>query len=164
MFFHFRHGNKNDSPGPGPGQYNVTGLSAKGRIDDHMYSSFAVINVFLKEFYLIQFCCHFLMHGNIKCLCVASKGKVVLQYICYGGIRGRMRYSSYSFLFWTLEGGEWSSSFPSHTFPSGKGPSITHVTGGWVGLRANLDADVRGKILCLSWGLNPSRPVTQYTD
>jgi hypothetical protein len=27
-----------------------------------------------------------------------------------------------------------------------------------------LDADVRGKILCLSWGLNPSRPVTQYTD
>jgi hypothetical protein len=28
--FYFRHGNKNDSPGPGPGQYNVTGLSAKG--------------------------------------------------------------------------------------------------------------------------------------
>nr|AGM32679.1 uncharacterized protein [Coptotermes formosanus] len=26
-----RHGNKNDSPGPGPGQYNVTGLSAKGK-------------------------------------------------------------------------------------------------------------------------------------
>ncbi|KDR23803.1 outer dense fiber protein 3-like isoform X1 [Zootermopsis nevadensis] len=29
--FGSRHGNKNDSPGPGPGQYNVTGLSAKGK-------------------------------------------------------------------------------------------------------------------------------------
>lgn len=26
----FRHLAKNDSPGPGPGQYNVSGLSAKG--------------------------------------------------------------------------------------------------------------------------------------
>ncbi|XP_068083198.1 ciliary microtubule associated protein 1A isoform X1 [Anabrus simplex] len=29
--FGSRHGAKNDSPGPGPGQYNVTGLSAKGK-------------------------------------------------------------------------------------------------------------------------------------
>uniref|UniRef100_A0A8D8QXR4 Outer dense fiber protein 3 n=1 Tax=Cacopsylla melanoneura TaxID=428564 RepID=A0A8D8QXR4_9HEMI len=29
--FGSRHGGKNDSIGPGPGQYNVTGLSAKGK-------------------------------------------------------------------------------------------------------------------------------------
>lgn len=28
--FIFRHNEKNDSAGPGPGQYNITGLSAKG--------------------------------------------------------------------------------------------------------------------------------------
>jgi hypothetical protein len=26
----FRHNEKNDSAGPGPGQYNITGLSSKG--------------------------------------------------------------------------------------------------------------------------------------
>lgn len=30
LIIFFRHGGKNDSIGPGPGQYNVTGLSAKG--------------------------------------------------------------------------------------------------------------------------------------
>ena len=30
--FGSRHGSKNDSPGPGPGQYNVTGLSSKGSL------------------------------------------------------------------------------------------------------------------------------------
>lgn len=33
VFLHiFRHATKNDSPGPGPGQYNIFGLSAKGKI------------------------------------------------------------------------------------------------------------------------------------
>jgi len=27
----FRHATKNNSAGPGPGQYNVSGLSAKGK-------------------------------------------------------------------------------------------------------------------------------------
>jgi hypothetical protein len=67
---HFRHGNKSDSPGPGPGHYNVTGLSAKGKTDDHMYSSFSVINVFLEKLYLILFCCHFSVQEDMKFLCV----------------------------------------------------------------------------------------------
>lgn len=32
MFVFSRHNEKNDSAGPGPGQYNITGLSAKGLI------------------------------------------------------------------------------------------------------------------------------------
>lgn len=30
-YCNYRHGGKNDSVGPGPGQYNITGLSAKGK-------------------------------------------------------------------------------------------------------------------------------------
>jgi hypothetical protein len=37
----------------------------------------------------------------------------------------------------------------------------THYTGGWIGLRAGLDTDVRGKILCPCRGSNPDRPVAQ---
>jgi hypothetical protein len=45
----------------------------------------------------------------------------------------------------------------------------THCTGGWVGPRAGLDTDVRGKILCPRRGSKPDRPVVQpvvrhYTD
>ncbi len=32
-FFLLRRGGKCESVGPGPGQYNVTGLSAKGKYD-----------------------------------------------------------------------------------------------------------------------------------
>jgi hypothetical protein len=40
----------------------------------------------------------------------------------------------------------------------------TRCTGGWVGLRAGLDTEVRQKILCLCLcrGSNPGRPV--YSD
>jgi hypothetical protein len=57
------------------------------------------------------------------------------------------RYRSYSFLTTTLYGVEWSASRPSRALAPGKGPSGTHWTGGWVGLRAGLDTEVRGKIL-----------------
>jgi hypothetical protein len=47
----------------------------------------------------------------------------------------------------------------------------THCTGGWVGPRAGLDTEARGKILCPCRGSNPVRPVVQpvvryyeYTD
>jgi hypothetical protein len=39
----------------------------------------------------------------------------------------------------------------------------THCTGGWVGPRAGLDAEARGKILCLCRGTNPGRPVRSQT-
>jgi hypothetical protein len=38
----------------------------------------------------------------------------------------------------------------------------THCTGGWVGLRAGLDTEARGKILCLCRGSNLERPVVQF--
>jgi hypothetical protein len=40
----------------------------------------------------------------------------------------------------------------------------THCTGGWVGLRAGLDTEARGKIRCLWRGLNPGRPDDQQTN
>jgi hypothetical protein len=52
--------------------------------------------------------------------------------------------------------------------PGERTPS-THCTGGWVGPRAGLDIEARGKILCPRRGSNPDRPVVQpvvrhYTD
>jgi hypothetical protein len=70
---------------------------------------------------------------------------------------GDRNYNSYSFLTSALEGGEWSASRPGERAPS------THCTGGWVGPRAGLDAEVRGKILCLRRGSNPGRPVSSQT-
>jgi hypothetical protein len=37
----------------------------------------------------------------------------------------------------------------------------THFTGDWVGPRAGLDTEVRGKILCLYRGSNTDHPVVQ---
>jgi hypothetical protein len=39
----------------------------------------------------------------------------------------------------------------------------THCTGGWVGPRAGLDAEARGKILCHCRGSNPGRAVRSQT-
>jgi hypothetical protein len=47
---------------------------------------------------------------------------------------------------------------PATLYPRGKDPG-THWIGGWVGLRAVLDAEARGKILCLYRGSIPGRPV-----
>jgi hypothetical protein len=74
---------------------------------------------------------------------------------------GERRYSSYSFTTSALDGGEWSASRPGRALPPGKGPPGTHCTGGWVGPRAGLDTEARGKIRCLCRGSNPDRPVVQ---
>jgi hypothetical protein len=76
---------------------------------------------------------------------------------------GDRRYSSYSFLTSTLEGGEWSASRSGRFTPGERAPG-THCTGGWVGPRAGLDAEVRGKILCLCRGSNPGRPVISQME
>jgi hypothetical protein len=39
----------------------------------------------------------------------------------------------------------------------------THWIGGWVGPRAGLEAEARGKILCPCRGSNPDRPVRSQT-
>jgi hypothetical protein len=64
---------------------------------------------------------------------------------------------------------EWSASRPSRAFTPGKRTPGTHCTGGWVGPRAGLDTEVRGKILCPRRGSKSDRPVVQpvvrhYTD
>jgi hypothetical protein len=79
----------------------------------------------------------------------------------HGGTLGERRYSSYSFSTLALDGGEWSASRPGRAFTPGERTPSTHCTGGWVGLRAGLDTEVRGKILCPRRGSNPDRPVVQ---
>jgi hypothetical protein len=58
-----------------------------------------------------------------------------------------------------LDGGEWSAS-PASLYPRRKDPG-THSTGGWVGPRAGLDTEGRGKILCPCRESNPDRLVVQ---
>jgi hypothetical protein len=85
------------------------------------------------------------------------------------GAWGERMYSSYSFSTSALDGGEWSASRPGRAFTPGERTPGTHCTGGWVGPRAGLDTEDRGKILCPRRGSNPDRPVVQpvvrhYTD
>jgi hypothetical protein len=57
---------------------------------------------------------------------------------------------------------EWVVSVtPRPRFTPGEGTPGTHCTGGWVGPRAGLDTEARGKILCPRRGSNPDRPVVQ---
>jgi hypothetical protein len=74
---------------------------------------------------------------------------------------GERRYSSYSFTTSALDGGEWSASRTGRAFTPGERTPGTHCTGGWVGPRAGLVTEVRGKILCLCRGSNTDRPVVQ---
>jgi hypothetical protein len=50
---------------------------------------------------------------------------------------------------------------PRPRFTPGERTSGTHCTGGWVGPRAGMDAEARGKILCR--GSNPGPPVCCQT-
>jgi hypothetical protein len=92
------------------------------------------------------------------------KGKAVPQHT-YGGA-GREEYSSYLFTTSKLDGGEWSASRPGRGLPPGKRPAVPIVRGGWVGPRAGLDTEVRGKILSPLPGIEPrppDRPVRSQT-
>jgi hypothetical protein len=51
---------------------------------------------------------------------------------------------------------------PAALYPRGKDPG-SHCTGGSVGPRAGLDAEARGKILCLCRGSKPDRPARSQT-
>jgi hypothetical protein len=90
-----------------------------------------------------------------------SKSKAVPRYTPWRRLGGERRYNSYSFTTSALDGGEWSASRPGRALPPEKGPPGTHCTGGWVGPRAGLDTEDRGKILCPCRGSNPDRPVVQ---
>jgi hypothetical protein len=68
------------------------------------------------------------------------------HYTSWRRLGGAEEYSSYSFLTSALDGGERSASRSSRALAPGKNPG-THCTGGWVGPRACLDTEARGKIL-----------------
>jgi hypothetical protein len=74
---------------------------------------------------------------------------------------GERRYSSYSFSTSALDRGEWSASRPGRAFTPGERTPGNHWTGGWVGLRAGLNTEAKGKILCPQRESNPDRPVVQ---
>jgi len=52
---------------------------------------------------------------------------------------------------------------PRPRFTPGERTPGTHCTGGWVGPRAGLDTEARGKIRCLCRGSNLGRPVCCQT-
>jgi hypothetical protein len=70
--------------------------------------------------------------------------KLKLPHYIHEGAWGERKYRSYSFSTSALDGGELSASRPGRALALGKGPSIST---GWVGLRAGLDTEARGKIL-----------------
>jgi hypothetical protein len=77
-------------------------------------------------------------------------------------------YSSYSFTTSALDGVSGQRYAPAALDAGERTPRI-HYTGGWVGPRAGLDTEVKGKILCLCRGRNLGRPVVEsvarhYTD
>jgi hypothetical protein len=61
-----------------------------------------------------------------------------------------------------LDGGECSAPCHGRAFTPGERTPGTHWTGGWVGPRAVLDTEDRGKILCPCWGSNPNHPVDEH--
>jgi hypothetical protein len=73
---------------------------------------------------------------------------------------GERTYSSYSFLTSALDGVSGQCHAPAALCPGERTPG-THFTGGWVGLRAGLDTEVRGKILCPCRESNLDCPVVQ---
>jgi hypothetical protein len=77
------------------------------------------------------------------------------------GAKKESRYSSYLFLT-ALDEVSGQCHAPAALSPQERAPS-THWVGGWVGLRAVLDTEVRGRILCLCWGSNPGHPECNQT-
>jgi hypothetical protein len=73
--------------------------------------------------------------------------------------QGERKCSFYILLNSALDGGEWSTSRAGRAFTPGEKTPGTHCTGGWVGPRAGLDTEDRGKIFCLCRGSNPGFPV-----
>jgi hypothetical protein len=69
-------------------------------------------------------------------------------------MQAQREYSHYSFLTSALDGMRGQYHAPVMLYPQERTPS-THGIGGWVGLRAGLDSEATGKILCLCQELNP---------
>jgi hypothetical protein len=68
----------------------------------------------------------------------------------------------YSFLTSALDGVSGQRHAPAALYPRERTPGI-HQRGGWVGLRAGLNTEARGKTLLPLPGLYPGRPVCSHT-
>jgi hypothetical protein len=82
--------------------------------------------------------------------------------------QGERKYSSYSFTTLALDEVSGQRHAPAALYPGERTPG-THCTEGWVGSRAGLDTEARGKVSCSCRGSNVDRPVVQsvarhYTD
>jgi hypothetical protein len=66
--------------------------------------------------------------------------------------------TSYAYSFYSLSGSEWSPSRSGRALPRGRTPG-THCTGHWVGPRAGLDTEARGKILSSAGDRTTGSPV-----
>jgi hypothetical protein len=78
--------------------------------------------------------------------------------------QGGRKYSFKTFLTAALDGGEWSASLTGRAWEETPG---THWTGGWVGPRACLDTEARGKILLPLPGIesrSSGSPVRSQTE
>jgi hypothetical protein len=91
-----------------------------------------------------------------------SKVKVKLYRYRHAGIKGERRYSSHSFFTSALDGDGWSTSRHGRSLPRKSTPG-TRWVGVWMGLRAGLDVEARGKLICLCQRSNPGRPVCSQT-
>jgi hypothetical protein len=87
----------------------------------------------------------------------ASKAVPLHATKAFGGER---RYSSYSFTTSAVDGDKLLASRSGRALPRGRTPGI-HCTGGWVGPRAGLDTEDRGKNPLILPGSNPDHPVVQ---
>jgi hypothetical protein len=80
----------------------------------------------------------------------------------HAGDKGERKNSSNSFLTTALDGVSVKRHTLAALYPRETTPG-THCIGGWVGLRAGLDTEARGIILCLCRGSNPGRLVCSQT-
>jgi hypothetical protein len=93
------------------------------------------------------------------------KGKIVPvlplnSALRHEGVLGEWTYRSTHSLTSALVGGEWSASHPGCFTPRERAPR-THGIGGWVGLRAVLDAVVKRKIPNPRRESRPRTPIVQ---
>jgi hypothetical protein len=79
----------------------------------------------------------------------------------HAGAKGERKYSSYSFLTSALDGESGQRHASTALYPRERTPD-TYWIGGWMGLRAGLNTEARGKVLFLCRGSNLCRPVCSH--
>jgi hypothetical protein len=92
---------------------------------------------------------------------ITQKKKVKVSRYTQWRRMGKRRHSSYSYLTSAARWGWVVSVTPRPRFTPGKRTPGTHWIGGWVGLRAGLNAGAGRKILCPCRGSNLDHPIVQ---